>query len=156
MQVHSGKLLDQYYKMLPDVERQYVREGANDKVRKERLLARTLVRAVLIRYESNCSACHTIFLSFFRWPLSHKVAASLPLLQRISSCLSYENVSCGVAREWPSRYCKDGTPSQELQFECSPAGKPWLVSEQGKDREGGQLHFNLTHTDRLLGTLYAL
>lgn len=51
MQVYSGKLLDQYYKMLPDSEKQYVREGANDRVRKERLLARTLVRAVLIRYQ---------------------------------------------------------------------------------------------------------
>ena len=51
------------------------------------------------------------------------------------------------------RYCKDDTSFKELQFECSPSGKPWLVSEQGKDGKGDQLHFNLTHTDRLLGML---
>jgi len=38
-----------------------------------------------------------------------------------------------------------------LQFESSPSGKPWLVSEEGVDEQGGKLHFNLTHTERLLG-----
>ncbi len=54
---------------------------------------------------------------------------------------------------WICRYCRGGIASQELQFECSPSGKPWLVSEEGVDEQGGKLHFNLTHTERLLGQL---
>lgn len=49
------------------------------------------------------------------------------------------------------RYCEGDVPCRDLQFEYSPGGKPWLVSEQLADKTTGQLHFNLTHTDRLLG-----
>ena len=49
MQVDSPQLLDQYLSLLPAAEREYVAEGASEAVKKERLLARTLVRSVLKR-----------------------------------------------------------------------------------------------------------
>lgn len=96
-EVESPRLLEQYLDLLPPAEKEYVAEGASEAVKKERLLARTLVRSVL------------------------------------------------------KRYCRGEIASQELRFECSPSGKPWLVSEEGVDEQGDKLHFNLTHTERLLG-----
>jgi len=49
VQVASPGLLEQYLGLLPPTEREYVGEGASEAVRKERLLARTLVRSVLKR-----------------------------------------------------------------------------------------------------------
>lgn len=49
MQVESPPLLEQYLDLLSAAEREYVAEGASEAVKKERLLARTLVRSVLKR-----------------------------------------------------------------------------------------------------------
>lgn len=49
LQVQSETLQEQYMRILPAEERKYVLEGANPRVRKERLLARTLVRVTLAR-----------------------------------------------------------------------------------------------------------
>lgn len=48
-QVQSSALQEQYMQLLPPVEQDYVSQGANAEIRKERLLARTLVRVILAR-----------------------------------------------------------------------------------------------------------
>lgn len=74
-----------------------------------------------------------------------QIAGSLKLLIAMVSgaCLTVTNLF--------HRYSENGTPPKDLQIQSSPSGKPWLVSEEGQGSSGGQLHFNVTHTDRLLG-----
>ena len=54
---------------------------------------------------------------------------------------------------WPGdcRYCSGSIAPAQLCFESSPNGKPWLVSAEACDAQTGRLHFNLTHTEALLG-----
>ena len=153
--------------MLPPSEQRYVSEGANEAVQKERLLARALVRAVLTRsFSSDIDRLHgrnidetAITSQCAMQILQGELITAIPKpsscfdswlmrLQSTTSDLALIECYCH-----PFRYCTDGTPPRDLDFECSPSGKPWLVSEQGKDTGGSQLHFNLTHTDRLLGTI---
>lgn len=59
-------------------------------------------------------------------------------------------IVCNYCGCW-CRYCTGDLSPGHLCFESSPNGKPWLVSEEACMSGEQPLHFNLTHTNELLG-----
>lgn len=127
-------------------------DGSSPAVRKERLLARVLVRTTLSRSDPDMHMhCRTPG-SFLGWTLPHVCITCCYLGQAWDPHLR-ENLLSHVLVMPLRRYCEGAVAPQALNFARNAAGKPRLQWNGGLTAQGTPLHFSLSHTEALLGAL---
>ena len=127
-------------------------DGSSPAVRKERLLARVLVRTTLSRSDPDMHMhCRTPG-SVLGWTLPHVCITCCYLGQAWDPHLR-ENLLSHVLVMALRRYCEGAVAPQALNFARNAAGKPRLQWNGGLTAQGTPLHFSLSHTEALLGAL---